>query len=83
MLPEFRNKGIGKVLFTYLSRLTVERKCGRLEWAVLDWNKPAMEFYEKMGAACLTDWKIFRLTGDALTHRGTGASETEIDKKST
>jgi GNAT superfamily N-acetyltransferase len=69
VLPKFRKKGIGKALFTYLARLAVERKCGRFEWAVLDWNKPAVEFYEKMGAVCLHDWKIFRLTGEALSHR--------------
>jgi len=70
VLPEFRNKGIGKALFTYLAKLAVERKCGRFEWAVLDWNKPAIGFYEKMGAVCLDDWRIFRLTGEALVKLG-------------
>jgi len=70
VLPEFRKKGIGKALFTYLAKLAVERKCGRFEWAVLDWNKPAIGFYEKMGAVCLNDWRIFRLTGEALLHWG-------------
>jgi GNAT superfamily N-acetyltransferase len=75
VLPEFRHRGIGKTLLTYLARLAVERKCGRLEWAVLDWNKPAIGFYEKMGAVCLSDWRIFRLTGEALAHRGAGGVE--------
>ncbi len=70
VLPEFRKKGIGKALLTYLARLAVERKCGRMEWAVLDWNKSAMGFYGRMGAVCLDDWRIFRLTGDALERCG-------------
>jgi len=70
VLPEFRKKGIGKGLLAYLAKLAVERKCGRLEWAVLDWNESAIEFYEKMGAVCLNDWRIFRLTGDALIDLG-------------
>ncbi len=69
MIPEYRKKGIGKALLTYLARLAVERKCGRLEWAVLEWNKPAIDFYEKFGARCLQDWRIFRLTGEALISR--------------
>ena len=68
--PEFRKKGVGKALFTYLAGLVVERNCGRLEWAVLGWNKPAIGFYESMGAVCLDDWRIFRLTGEALTKLG-------------
>ena len=75
VVPEFRSKGIGKALFTYLARLAVERKCGRFEWAVLDWNKPAIGFYEKMGAVCLDDWRIFRLTGEALLRCGAGQEE--------
>lgn len=75
VLPKFRKKGVGKALFTYLARLAVERKCGRLEWAVLDWNEPAMKFYESMGAVCLSDWRIFRLAGEALARRGAAAAE--------
>ena len=70
VLPEYRKKGIGKALFAHLARLAVERKCGRFEWAVLDWNTPAIGFYEKMGAVSLNDWRIFRLSGEALLHRG-------------
>ncbi len=74
VLPKFRKKGVGTALFTYLARLAVERKCGRLEWAVLDWNEPAIRFYERMGAVCLSDWRILRLTGEALAGRGTEAA---------
>ncbi len=78
VLPEFRKKGIGKALFSYLARLAVERLCGRLEWAVLDWNKPAMGFYESMGAYCLDDWRIFRLTGETLKRRGTEEAGSHV-----
>ncbi len=64
--PEHRGRGIGTVLLAYLARLAVERGCGRLDWAVLDWNEPAMEFYRALGARCIDDWKIFRLDGDSL-----------------
>ncbi len=62
--PEFRGKGIGKLLLTNLIRLARERNCGRVEWAVLDWNEPAINFYEKLGAKMMNEWKIFRLTED-------------------
>jgi len=64
--PAFRGRGIGKALMVYLARITRERNYGRLEWAVLDWNRPAIEFYHKLGAAAMHDWTIFRLTGEAL-----------------
>ena len=70
VLPEFRKKGIGRALLAYLAHLAVERQCGRVEWAVLDWNKSAIEFYVKMGAVCLDDWRIFRLTGKSLRESG-------------
>jgi GNAT superfamily N-acetyltransferase len=66
VLPEHRGRGYGKRMLTYLARLTVERDCGRLDWAVLDWNQPAIDFYEKLGAVPLPDWTTFRMTGDAL-----------------
>lgn len=77
VLPEFRKKGIGKALFASVARLAVERKCGRFEWAVLDWNKSAIGFYESMGAVCLDDWKIFRLAGDALLRCGSGTAKVD------
>ena len=66
VLPEFRNNGYGKEMFAYLAKLAVERNCGRFEWAVLDWNKPALEFYKKLGAERLDEWVIHRLSGDTL-----------------
>jgi GNAT superfamily N-acetyltransferase len=64
--PEMRGRGIGKALLSHLARLAKERDCGRVEWAVLDWNKPSIDFYKGIGAEHLNDWWIFRLTGDAL-----------------
>jgi GNAT superfamily N-acetyltransferase len=65
--PEHRGAGIGRALIHKLARIAVERGCGRFEWAVLDWNAPAIGFYESLGAAVLPDWRIVRMTGDALT----------------
>jgi GNAT superfamily N-acetyltransferase len=64
--PEFRGRGYGKELLQALARLAVERGCGRLEWAVLDWNEPAVRFYQGLGATPMKDWTVFRLTGEAL-----------------
>lgn len=66
VVPAMRGKGIGRQLLKYLARLTKERNCGRLEWSVLDWNKPAIEFYKNMGAVPMEQWTVFRLTGKAL-----------------
>jgi len=64
--PDRRGAGIGRALLVALAALARERRCGRFEWAVLDWNKPAIRFYESLGAALLPDWRIARVTGDAL-----------------
>lgn len=64
--PSLRGKGIGKALITYLATLAVVRDCGRLEWSVLDWNQPAIDFYQSLGAVMLHDWRINRVTGDTL-----------------
>jgi GNAT superfamily N-acetyltransferase len=64
--PAFRGLGLGKALLTHLGALAVARGCGRFEWSVLDWNRSAIEFYERMGARLLPDWRICRVTGDAL-----------------
>jgi GNAT superfamily N-acetyltransferase len=61
-----RGKGIGKALLIHLAGIAVDRKCGRFEWAVLDWNSPAIEFYKSLGAVPVDDWTIFRVAGDAL-----------------
>jgi GNAT superfamily N-acetyltransferase len=72
--PEFRGRGIGKRLLGSLAQLAVERECGRVEWAVLDWNAPSIAFYESIGAHRLTEWKTYRLTGDAITALATSAT---------
>lgn len=66
VLPAARGRGIGKQIFAHVARLAVERGCGRMEWAVLDWNEPAIGFYEKMGARAMDEWTVHRLTGEAL-----------------
>ncbi|OLC23130.1 MAG: N-acetyltransferase [Actinobacteria bacterium 13_1_20CM_2_65_11] len=67
VLPEQRGRGIGRMLLEHLARLAVERGCGRLEWAVLDWNRDAIGFYESLGARPNSEWTVYRLTGEALT----------------
>ncbi|HET8773038.1 MAG TPA: GNAT family N-acetyltransferase [Thermoanaerobaculia bacterium] len=64
--PELRGHGIGKALLARLASLAVERKCGRLEWAVLNWNEPAIRFYRSLGALPQTEWTVYRVTGEAL-----------------
>ena len=64
--PACRGVGVGKALITYLAKLAVERDCGRLEWSVLDWNQPAIDFYQSLGAVMLHDWRINRVTGATL-----------------
>jgi GNAT superfamily N-acetyltransferase len=64
--PEYRGRGYGKALLARLAAVAVERKCGRVEWAVLDWNEPSIRFYESLGARMLTEWKTFRLIGEPL-----------------
>ena len=67
VLESHRGKGIGKALLAHLAKIAVERHCGRLEWAVLDWNVDAIGFYEKLGARPNSEWTVYRLTGDSLT----------------
>ena len=64
--PEHRGRGIGRALLAHLARLALARGCGRLEWAVLDWNAPAIGFYQALGARMLDDWRVMRVTGDGL-----------------
>ena len=64
--PEYRGRGFGKALMHYLARRAKAEQCGRSEWVVLQWNKPAIGFYEKMGAKLMHDWRLCRLTGQAL-----------------
>jgi len=64
--PEQRGKGYGRALLVHLAKIAHERGCGRMEWAVLDWNEPAIQFYKKIGAAPLDEWTVFRLTRDGI-----------------
>lgn len=66
VLPEYRHQGIGKAMLVYLGKLAVKRGAGRLEWSVLDWNESAIAFYQSMGAKVLPDWRICRVTSEAL-----------------
>ena len=72
--PEWRGRAIGQQLLAHLARLAVERGCGRMEWTVLDWNEPALRFYERMGARVMKEWKLCRLTGDSLERVAAGKS---------
>lgn len=64
--PACRGRGYGKALLARLAALTIERGCGRLEWACLDWNTPSIGFYRAIGALPMDEWTTYRLTGDAL-----------------
>ncbi len=64
--PEHRGKGYGRAFLVELARIAVARGCGRFEWAVLDWNEPAIRFYKKLGAVAMDEWTVFRVDGAAL-----------------
>ncbi len=66
VLPEYRGKGYGKALLKRLAQITMERGCGRLEWACLDWSQPSIDFYRSLGAVPMDEWTIYRLAGDTL-----------------
>jgi GNAT superfamily N-acetyltransferase len=68
--PEHRGTGLGKSLLREVARIAVERGCGRLEWAVLNWNQTAIDFYDKLGARPNSEWTTYRLTGEALERLG-------------
>jgi GNAT superfamily N-acetyltransferase len=70
--PEARGQGVGRRLFGWLARTALERGCGRLEWAVLDWNEPSIGFYRSLGAAPLDEWTTFRLADEALERLARG-----------
>jgi GNAT superfamily N-acetyltransferase len=71
--PALRGRGLGTKLLKKLAALAVERQCGRFEWSVLDWNQNAIDFYEKMGATVLPDWRVVRVTGDSLNRLANAA----------
>jgi GNAT superfamily N-acetyltransferase len=64
--PEFRGKGFGKGLLIALAKLAKERNCGRVEWSVLNWNEPSIQFYKSLGAKPMDEWSVYRVTGEAL-----------------
>ena len=66
VLPEHRGIGAGKALLKRVAQLALERGCGRLEWSVLDWNRPAIEFYQRVGATVMPDWRICRMSADDM-----------------
>ena len=68
--PSYRGSGIGQALLEHLGALAVQRGCGRFEWSVLDWNQNAIDFYQRMGATVMPDWRICRISGDALQRFG-------------
>ncbi len=72
VLPEHRGRGVGQILLREVARVAFERNAGRLEWSVLDWNTPAIEFYRKVGAVAQDDWTTYRITGEALRRLVTG-----------
>jgi GNAT superfamily N-acetyltransferase len=70
VVPEQRGRGVGRALLKELARIALERGCGRLEWAVLTWNRDAIRFYEGLGARPNSEWTVYRLAGEALTALG-------------
>lgn len=65
--PEFRGKGFGKALLVKLAQIAIEEDCGRIEWSVLNWNKPAIDFYEGIAAKSMDEWTVYRLTGKGIS----------------
>ncbi|NLI21509.1 MAG: GNAT family N-acetyltransferase [Clostridiales bacterium] len=72
VLPDHRGRGAGKALLGELARIALERGCGRLEWACLDWNRPSVDFYLSLGAQPLSDWTVYRIAGETLQRLGKG-----------
>jgi GNAT superfamily N-acetyltransferase len=78
VVPAWRGRGIGRALILHLARVAVERGCGRMEWAVLDWNEPAIRFYKNLGAKPMDEWTVYRLTGDALARLAKESLKSEV-----
>ena len=76
--PEKRGKGYGRALLVELAKIARERECGRMEWAVLDWNEPAIEFYRALGAKPMDDWTVFRLTREGIARL---ANSVQVDQE--
>jgi GNAT superfamily N-acetyltransferase len=77
--PRFRGKGIGKALLVHLARVAVKNNCGRLVWQVLDWNTPAIEFYQSLGAETMKEWLTMRVTGETLVRLATEKTSFAAD----
>lgn len=80
--PEFRRRGIGLSLFRHLAGIAVQRHCGRMEWSVLDWNTPAIDFYHSLGAEPMSEWTVQRLTGPSLQKLAEGPSGEGVAERS-
>lgn len=76
--PEMRGIGIGKMMLSFLAKLALERKCGRLEWWCLDWNEPSVKFYKHLGAIPMDDWTVYRVYGEELNKLANSFVEEEI-----
>ena len=72
--PEMRGKGLGKILFSFLAKIAVERNCGRLEWLCLNWNEPSIKFYKSQGAQAMDEWSTYRVTGDGIKKLAEGCA---------
>jgi GNAT superfamily N-acetyltransferase len=77
VLPEYRGKGYGKAILAHLAQIALERGCGRLDWACLDWNKPSIDFYLSLGAVPMEEWTVYRVSGESLARL---AGETNQNK---
>jgi GNAT superfamily N-acetyltransferase len=77
--PAQRGSGLGTALLQRLATLAVERQCARFEWTVLDWNQPAIDFYQKLGETVLPDWRVVRVTGDALGQLASAGANADVD----
>ena len=73
--PAYRGSGCGAALLRHLAKIAVDRKCGRFEWSVLDWNQRAIDFYKSLGAVPMDEWTIYRVTGPALERLAAGGTE--------
>jgi GNAT superfamily N-acetyltransferase len=76
--PDRRAKGYGRALLQRLAQIAHERGCGRMEWAVLNWNEPAIGFYKKLGARPMDDWTVYRLTGDGIAELAAGRTRQDL-----
>lgn len=77
VLPESRRRGVGRALLGKLAQIALDRDCGRVEWSVLDWNQPAIDFYQRLGAEVLPDWRICRVTGPGIAQLAQCADQKE------